>query len=81
MAHLGSLWTARGYAYVAGSTYSDDFPITPGALRSACANSSNNCLNYSGDAFVTKLNPTGSRLVYSTYLGGSNCGRLHQGSR
>jgi hypothetical protein len=52
-----------GNAYVTGSTGSSDFPVTPGAFQT----------NYggSGDAFVTKLNPAGSALVYSTYLGGS----------
>jgi hypothetical protein len=51
----------QGYAYVAGSTYSKDFP-TVSALQPT----------YAGgfDAFVAKLDPTGSALVYSTYLGG-----------
>jgi hypothetical protein len=53
-----------GDAFVAGGTSSDDFPTTPGAFQSACA---------TGDtttAFVTKLNPAGSALLYSTCLGG-----------
>jgi hypothetical protein len=62
---------SAGNAYVTGVTRSADFPTTPGAFRTtygggAC--SSGPC----GDAFVTKLNPTGSTLVYSTYLGGSD---------
>ena len=55
-----------GNAYVTGTTFSSDFPVTPGAFQPAC---SNHC--YSADAFVAKLNPEGSALVYSTYLGGS----------
>jgi hypothetical protein len=58
-------------AYVTGETRSTDFPTTVGALQTACGvDSSNRC---EGDAFVTKLNFTGSTLslVYSTYLGGS----------
>jgi hypothetical protein len=54
-------------AYVAGTTYSHDFPKTSGAYQAknkATAKHMNN-------AFVTKLNSTGSGLVYSTYLGGS----------
>lgn len=51
-----------GNAYVAGDTQSFDFPRTPGAFRT-----------FSGpdgvDGFVTKLNPTGSALVYSTFTG------------
>ncbi len=52
-----------GNAYVAGHTASTDFPITPGAFQTAFVGHV--------DAFVTKLNATGSALVYSTYLGGS----------
>jgi hypothetical protein len=63
-----------GNAYVTGFTVSTDFP-TANALQSRC----NNCSlaggvpgqGVSSDAFVTKLNPAGSTLVYSTYLGGS----------
>jgi hypothetical protein len=45
------------------STFSTNFPTTLGAFQASSAGSS--------DAFVTKVNPTGSGLVYSTYLGGS----------
>jgi hypothetical protein len=51
---------SAGNAYVAGSTNSANFPTTPGAFQTTCCG-----------AFVTKINPTGSALVYSTYLGGS----------
>ena len=54
-----------GNAYVTGDTNSIDFPTTTGAFQTT--NASGGCC----DAFVTKLNPTGSGLVYSTYLGGS----------
>ena len=54
---------AAGNAYVTGETLSSNFPITPGALQTTFAGVE--------DAFVTKLDPTGSRVVYSTYLGGS----------
>src|SRR5262249_2897687 len=53
-----------GNAYVTGFTSSTNFPITPGAAQPT--------ISTPGDAFVTKLNPTGTALVYSTYLGGSN---------
>jgi uncharacterized protein (TIGR03437 family) len=55
---------AAGNAYVTGYTESSNFPTTPGALRTASGGGS--------DAFVLKLNPTGSALIYSTYLGGTN---------
>jgi hypothetical protein len=51
-----------GSAYVAGATSGTDFPTTPGAFQTTHAGG--------GDLFVTKLNPSGSGLVYSTYLGG-----------
>ena len=52
-----------GSAYVTGTTNSNDFPV-PGAIQTT--------LSGFGDAFVTKLTPAGSGLVYSTYLGGSD---------
>lgn len=53
---------SAGNAYVTGSTASPDFPVTPGAFDTT--------FNGDRDAFVTKLNPSGSALVYSTFLGG-----------
>jgi hypothetical protein len=52
-----------GDAYVTGRTESRDFPTTPGAFQTLG--------NGLDDAFVTELNPSGSALVYSTYLTGS----------
>jgi hypothetical protein len=54
-----------GNAYVTGNTASTDFP-TKNPFQST-----NHGGNPSYDAFVTKINPSGSALVYSTYLGGS----------
>jgi hypothetical protein len=60
---------SSGHAYVTGFTLSADFPTTAGAVQTECkVRPSGEC---SGEAFVTKLNTTGSALVYSTYLGGS----------
>jgi hypothetical protein len=56
-----------GDAYVAGEAYSTNFPTTEGALQTA----NNAAANHVPNAFLTKLNATGSALVYSTYLGGS----------
>src|SRR5262245_5888844 len=52
---------ATGNAYVTGITESADFPITAGAVQPGFAT-----------VFVTKLNPTGTALGYSTYLGGTS---------
>jgi Big-like domain-containing protein/beta-propeller repeat-containing protein len=60
---------SAGNAYVTGLTYSSDFPITAGAFQSVC-NGGSGCGTY-GDAFVTKINASGSDLMYSTYLGGT----------
>jgi autotransporter-associated beta strand protein len=49
-------------AYVTGWTHSTDFPV---------ANPFQATKNSAADAFVSKLNSTGSGLVYSSYLGGS----------
>jgi hypothetical protein len=68
-----------GNAYVAGSTSDDDFPITKGAFQTK--NKAADLGQYPGnDAFVTKLDPTGSELVYSTFLGGSGLGRFSDGA-
>ena len=60
---LGIAVDSSGCAYVAGYTASANFPTTPGAFDGT----------YGGgtyDAFVTKLDPGGAALLYSTYLGG-----------
>src|SRR5207245_10914854 len=53
-----------GDGYVMGNTASTDFPTTAGGFQPTSSGGGNK-------AFVTKLNPSGSGLVYSTYLGGS----------
>jgi hypothetical protein len=58
---------AAGNAYVTGQTDSGDFP-TANPLQ---PNNRASCGAPCSNAFVTKFNPTGSALVYSTYLGGS----------
>jgi hypothetical protein len=50
---------SQGSSYVAGTTGGVTFPTTAGAFRTTVQ---------SGGAFVSKLDPTGSTLVYSTYL-------------
>jgi len=50
---------SSGNAFVTGSTTSVDFPVTSGSAQGG------------GDVFLTKLNPGGTNVLYSTYLGGS----------
>src|SRR3989442_14084245 len=59
-----------GNAYVTGETLSSNFPTIAGAF-----DTSFNGGGVFGDAFVTKVNPTGSGLVFSTYLGGIGGGQ------
>lgn len=60
-----------GNAYVGGFTTSSNFPALSTALQPNIAGLTNaNSDHYPPDGFVVKLDPTGSRLAYSTYLGG-----------
>ncbi|MCG2680311.1 MAG: SBBP repeat-containing protein, partial [Kiritimatiellae bacterium] len=52
-----------GNAYVTGNTYSTDFPVTPGTYGTS--------FNGETEGFITKLNASGTTLLYSTYLGGN----------
>src|SRR5205823_3978084 len=52
----------QGNAYVIGTTSSVNFPTH---------NPYQPTLRGAGDAFVAKINSTGSGLIYSTYLGGT----------
>ena len=54
---------SNGNTYITGTTASANYPATAGALQKTRGGSN--------DAFVTKLNASGSALVYSTYLGGA----------
>jgi hypothetical protein len=54
---------ASGNAYLTGSATSAIFPTTAGSLKPTGSQDV-------PDAFVTKLNPSGTALVYSTFLGG-----------
>jgi len=53
---------SNGRAYVAGTTYSSDFPTSNGAQST---------YGTKGDAFISVFQPDGAHLAYSTYLGGS----------
>ncbi len=67
---------AAGEAFVAGTTLSPDFPVTPGSFDVACGGDDECGATYNlqgaivSNGFISKLNIAGSGLVYSTYLGG-----------
>lgn len=54
---------SAGNSYIAGTTYSQSFPTTSGAFQKT--------IKGAEDIFVAKLNPSGSALTYSTFIGGS----------
>ncbi|MFY9221048.1 MAG: SBBP repeat-containing protein [Blastocatellia bacterium] len=57
---------SMGNVYVAGYTFSSDFPV----LNGFQPKNGNTIANTGGDAFILKLNAQGNTLAYSTYLGG-----------
>lgn len=62
-ANVGDIATdGTGHAYVTGGTQSADFPTTTGAFATTIPGP--------GSAFITKINPAGTALVYSTFIGG-----------
>jgi hypothetical protein len=63
---FGLALDAAGNAYLAGQTFSTDFPQMNAALSTAPVD-----IAAEGTGFVSELNPAGSALLYSTYLGGS----------
>ncbi len=74
---LGIAVDNQGRAYVTGLTESADFP-TKNALQLQITNASGTNIyngskyHRSGDAFVTRINPDGTALEYSTFLGGES---------
>jgi hypothetical protein len=55
---------SSGATYLTGETKSGNYPSTPGVIQTHSGGLS--------DAFVTKLSPDGTTIVYSTYLGGED---------
>lgn len=64
---------SAGNAYVTGSTFDAAFPSTQGVYQGTFDGSQSTSLTFPfppTDAFVAKLNPTGTAMVWATYLGG-----------
>jgi hypothetical protein len=66
---------SEGNAYIAGSTWSNNFPTTSDAFDESCNGGKDQSSN--SDAFFTIMNPAGSALVYSTYIGGTTGDQAH----
>ncbi|MDR3701346.1 MAG: SBBP repeat-containing protein [Candidatus Sulfopaludibacter sp.] len=62
---------SQGNAWITGQTVSPNFPVTLDALQTTFHGEIDLGPVQYGDAFVAKLDPTGRKLLYSTYLGGS----------
>jgi hypothetical protein len=67
-AAFGVAVDSSGNAYVCGSTASENFPTT-NAVQPKYGGGGN---LLAGDVFIAKMNSTGTALIFSTYLGGSN---------
>jgi uncharacterized protein (TIGR03437 family) len=63
---IGIAVDSAGSAYIAGATFSPDFPVTPGALQAKTLDYSSSTIG-----FLAKLSPQGDALTYSTFLGGT----------
>jgi len=61
----------EGNAYLAGYTQDPAFPATAGAFQTSLAGTPSVPFVPFSDAFAAKLNPTGSAMVWATYLGGT----------
>jgi uncharacterized protein (TIGR03437 family) len=59
-----------GNAYVVGATTSTNFPLV-NAFQTSFGGMGGRGRVRTGDAFAAKLNPSGNKLLYSTYLGGN----------
>jgi uncharacterized protein (TIGR03437 family) len=59
----GAVADSTGNLYVTGYTLSTDFPVVNAIQSTSTGNAAT--------GFITKLNPAGSQLIYSTYIGGS----------
>jgi hypothetical protein len=69
---LGIAIDSAGNAYVTGQTFSPLFPSSPASARfPTTPGTFQTAYGGAGDAFVTKVNPSGTALAYSSYLGGS----------
>jgi uncharacterized protein (TIGR03437 family) len=62
---------SQGNAWITGQTVSPNFPTSPDALQTTFHGEVDLGPVQYGDAFVARLDPTGTKLLYSTYLGGS----------
>jgi len=66
--HSGLTVDEQGFIYIVGGTHSSDFPVTEGSYDT----SFNGEGQIAGDVFLTKINPTGTDIIFSTFIGGED---------
>lgn len=71
-------YDAAGNIFSGGIVTAIGYPTTSGAYQTTFAGGGTGGNNYPFDICITKYNPTGSAMLFSTYLGGSN--NEHPGS-
>ena len=59
---------SSGATYITGYTFFSSYGVSPNAFQKTCPA----CPKNTPDVYITKLDPTGTRVVYSTFLGGSD---------
>lgn len=62
---------AGGNLYITGETKSSDFPVTANCFQPTYGGAGSSSWWTGGDAFLTKMNPNGTSLLFSTYIGGA----------
>ncbi len=67
---MGIAVDAKGNAYVGGATLSADFPVQ-NAFQAANHGAGGDTYARGGDGFIAELDPTGSHLLFASYVGGS----------
>lgn len=69
-----------GNVFVAGRTQSTDFPVTSGCFQSTYGGTGTTGWYWDdrGDGFLTKLNSSGTALIFSTYIGGAEGDGIYQ---
>jgi hypothetical protein len=66
---MTATFDAQGNLYTGGTCFNNGYPITPGAYSTSFTGP---VANGNTDVVVTKFNPTGTGLLFSTYIGGAS---------
>ncbi len=72
---VGIAIDSKGDAYIGGATLSPSFP-TVNAFQSSYHGAGGDQYSVGGDGFITELDPTGSTILFSSFIGGSKDDRV-----